>query len=440
MGWIGSVINIFVALLLVAINGFFVAAEFSLVKVRISRVESLVDAKRLFAKNALWLAKRLEKSLSACQLGITMASLALGWVGEPAFAALLTPLLEAIGISSEAIVHTIAFIISFSFITSLHLVVGEQAPKIFAIRKPETMLLWCALPMQFFYLTAYPFMVALNASTDFLLGLVGMKSASEHEIPHSEEEIRALLSEAHVHGNLTRNEHSLLDAVFDFDDLICRRIMLPRTDVDFIDINAENKSLMEMIRRTKHTRYPVCDGSMDDILGVLHVKDLTGFVVEEDFDWRNVMRPPKKVSEQMPVSKLLLHFQGTHQLMAFVIDEYGNVIGIVTLENVLEEIIGDVADEFDSEDPEIVPDGPDAFVVLGTTAVDDLEAKLDIDFGVDDVDTVSGLLVHQTERLLTAGEIVRFERVEAKVMEVADDRAVKVRFLIKRRDGKATGD
>ncbi|MCC6511613.1 MAG: HlyC/CorC family transporter [Pirellulaceae bacterium] len=427
-----SLIRILVALLLVIVNGFFVAAEFSLVKIRISRIEQLVIARRLFAKTARWLAERLEKALSACQLGITMASLALGYVGEPAFEHLLTPVLHGLGIDSPTAVHAIAFIVSFTVITSLHLVVGEQAPKIFAIRQPEVLLLWCAVPLKLFYLCTYPLMTALSATTNLLLRSIGLGDSGEQDIPYTEQEIRALLREAHIHGNLTRSEHRLIDAVFEFDDMVCRRIMVPRGEIDFIDINENVAENFDMMRRTKHTRYPVCDGSLDEVLGVLHVKDLVGRETKADFDFRSIMRPPKKVPENMPISKLLRHFQGTHQLLAFVIDEYGTIIGVVTLENVLEEIIGDVADEFDIEDPEIVPDGPEAYIIQGSAAVADVESQLQLSFGDADVDTMGGLLMDVAERILSAGDVIDLGIAEAKVLAVGDDRVTKLRLKITR--------
>lgn len=428
--WSSHLVSVLVALLLVGINGFFVAAEFSLVKIRISRIEQLVVARRLFAKTARWLAERLERSLSACQLGITMASLALGYVGEPAFEHLLTPLLVRMGMVSETAIQAIAFIASFTVITSLHLVIGEQAPKIFAIRQPENLLLWCAFPLKVFYILAYPLMKLLSASTDFLLGSLGLGESNEQDIPYTEQEIRALLREAHIHGNLTRSEHRLIDAVFEFDDMVCRRIMVPRGEIEFIDINEETKITFDMMRRTKHTRYPVCDGSLDEVLGVLHVKDLVGRDMHGAFDFRSIMRPPKKVPENMPISKLLRHFQGTHQLIAFVIDEYGTIIGVVTLENVLEEIIGDVADEFDIEDPEIVPDGPEAYIIQGSAAVSDVESQLQLSFGDADVDTMAGLLMDVAERIVTAGDVIDLGVAEAKVLDVADDRATRMRLKI----------
>lgn len=417
-----------IALLLLIANGFFVAAEFALVKVRVSRVEQMVVAKRFFSKTALWLAHRLERSLSACQLGITMASLALGWVGEPAVAALMEPLFELVGVESPTIIHTVSFIVGFTLITALHLVVGEQAPKIFAIRQPETMLLWCALPMKIFYVISYPLVAVLNATTAWLLKSVGMKGGTEHEVPYTEEEIRALLREAHIQGNLTRSEARLLDAVFEFDDLVCRRIMLPRGQVEFIDVNQPPLASLDVIRRTKHTRYPVCNGSLDEVLGVVHVKDLIGRDITDSFDFQSIARPPKKVPESMRISKLLRHFQGTHQLLAFVLDEHGTVTGIVTLENVLEEIIGDVADEFDVEDPQIVPDGPDSYVVEGSTAVEDIEQRLEVAFEPTDEDTVAGLLMHYAQRIVGPGETVDLGVAEAKVLEVSDERATRIRI------------
>lgn len=428
--WFPDLITIFVALLLVIVNGFFVAAEFALVKVRLGRIEQLVLNRKLFSRTARWLAQRLEQSLSACQLGITMASLALGRIGEPAFAQLVEPLLRAMQIQSEPIIHAVAFALSFTFVTALHLVIGEQAPKIFAIRKPEGMLLACAVPLQIFFVASYPLLQLLNLTTAGVLKLLGARDSSKDSIPYTEEEIRALLREAHVHGNLTRSEHSLINAVFEFDDLVCRRIMVPRTDVDYVDTEELTETTLAMIHRTKHTRYPICVGSMDQVLGVLHVKDISGATIHDGYDWKSIMRPPKKVPENMPISKLLRHFQGTHQHMAFVVDEYGMIIGIVTLENVLEKIIGEVADEFDEESPEIVPDGPDSYVILGSTQVQSVEVKLGIQFEEADVDTMSGLLLNKAERLLAAGDIIEFPGVTAKVLSVSDDRATKVRITI----------
>ncbi len=428
--WTTTLSLLVIAAALVIANGFFVAAEFALVKIRPSRLDDLVSEGQRFAPTAKWLASRLEQSLSAGQLGITMASLGLGWVGEPAFAKLVAPVLDLLDITNDGTQHVIAFIVAFTVITSLHLVIGEQAPKIFAIREPEKMLLWCAVPMKCFFLLSYPLMSALNTTTTWLLNLMGLRQTSVHGETFTETEIRALVHQAHIHGELTRNERTLIEAIFKFDDLVCHRIMLPRHDVDFIDISEPVDDIMAMIRRTRHTRYPLCDGSLDNVVGVLHIKDLLRENIDESFDFRGIARPPRKVPESLPVGNLLRHFQGTHQLMAFVIDEHGTVIGIVTLENVMEQIVGDVADEFDIEDPEIVPDGPGQFVAVGSTPIEDLEARLNVTFATPEADTLSGLLMHYAQEIVEEGQSIRMGAVQADVLGASNGRAIRVRLTL----------
>jgi len=420
------------ALVLIILNGFFVAAEFALVKVRVARIDQLVKERRPFALTARWLADRLDESLSACQLGITMASLGLGWVGEPAFAALLENPLEWMGITDPQIIHIIGFAAAFSVITGLHLVVGEQFPKIFAIRRPETMLLWCAAPLKLSYIILYPFLAILNETTSFLLQRVGIHGTAEHEGPVSEDEIRVILRDAHVRGNLSRNEHSLINNVFEFDDLIVRRVMVPRNEVAFFDVEQPLAEILDQVRLSKHTRYPVCVGSLDDVLGVVHIKDLLGIPIDSDaFNLRDLMRPPKKVPETMPISRVLRHFQATHQLLAMVIDEYGVATGIVTLENVLEEIVGPVEDEFDTEQPDVVPTGPDEFLVNGSVRLDEARKELSIPLDEsDEADTISGLLMDVHQQILAQGDIIQLQGGIAEVIEVKNDCATKVKFTI----------
>jgi CBS domain containing-hemolysin-like protein len=363
--------------------------------------------------------------LSACQLGITMASLGLGWVGEPAFARLLEPLLHAMGVESEQALHATAFVIAFSTITALHLVIGEQAPKIFAIRRPEQMLLWCAVPLAAFYFMAYPLLAALNWTTSILLRMVGVSSTG-HDVPHSEDEILALVSQAHVHGELTPDEHKLISAVFQFDDLICRRVMVPRSEVVSLDVSMPLEQCEQIVRDTRHSRFPVCNGSLDDVVGVLHTKDLIG-AKPEDFDIAALSRTPHHVPETIPVSRLLQHFQQTHQLMALVDDEHGTVIGVVTLENVLEPIVGAVRDEFDNEHHPIVKDGK-GFLVLGGTPLHMVNDQIGTALDARDVDTVSGLLTEVAGRTLEVGDQVQLDGVQAEVLEVDGTRAVRVRM------------
>lgn len=429
MAWIRDVIEIAIALVLVGLNGFFVAAEFALVKVRGGQLSLLGETGGIRGRAAQWLGTRLDASLSACQLGITMASLALGWVGEPAFAHLLRPLFERMGVSDPHLLHTAAFIVAFTVITALHLVVGEQAPKIYAIRRPHKLLLWCVIPLALFYFLAYPLLVALNAATSMLLRWVGVNSSSEHDAPHTEIEIRELVGQAHAHGELTRSEHRLINAVFEFDDLICRRVMVPRNEVVFFTVGESLEECQRVIRENKHTRYPVCDTSLDDVVGMLHSKDLIG-LEDDSFDLRSLLRPSHHVPETLPISRLLRHFQTTHQLMALVDDEYGTLVGIVTLENVVERIVGSVEDEFDHEDPPISEERANQFVIQGTAPLALASERLGILLQSDDVDTFSGYLTAQTGRALKVGDQLDFEGARADILEMDGTRATRIRVIL----------
>ena len=413
------------ALVLVAINGFFVAAEFAFVKIRGSQIQQFVREGRPFAKTARWLAERLEDSLSACQLGITIASLALGAVGEPAFHALLNPLFRSL---PETVQHILAYAVALGIITAMHLVVGEQAPKIFAIRRPEKMALWCSLPLKIFFIMSYPLLKSLNWCTEVILRWLGVDSAG-HDTPHTEEEIKALLREAHVHGDLTRNEHHLINAVFEFDDMVCRRVMVPRADVSFFTTDQPWNDCLSQAKRTRHTRFPLCEGSLDHVVGVIHIKDLTGIPAGADVNLREMARPPKQVPDEMPISRLLKHFQGTHQHMAFVIDEYGTVIGIVTMENVIEQIVGKVEDEFDLETPDVVPDEPGVFIVQGSAPIESVRRTLKLELP-GDVDTFSGLLVSVEGEILEAGDKIDLDGATAEVLDVKGSRATRVRVRL----------
>jgi CBS domain containing-hemolysin-like protein len=431
--WVANVILIAVTIVLVLLNGFFVASEFALVKLRRGRLEELVREGRLFSPTAKWLMDRLDRALSACQLGITMASLGLGWIGEPAIARLLEPAFHAIGITSAAVLHTISFIIAFTIITAAHLTIGEQAPKIFAIRRPESIALWCAVPLRWFYIVSYPLLMGLNSVTSLLLRTVGVHGAGEHDAPHSEEEIRALLSHSHAHGELTQSEARLLEAVFEFDETACRQVMVPRIDVQFFDVN---KSLAEAIRTARtsaHTRFPLCDGSLDHVLGVIHTKDLIGVTEQDGIELREIARPPHYVPETAPIRRLLAQFKASRQHLAFVIDEYGSVDGIVTLENVLERLVGSVQDEFDAEAPMVVPDGPGRFLVPGGAAISEVNRRLDLHLASREVETVGGLIMERLGRVATPGDRVSLDDgVEAEVLEAAGARIERVRLVLPR--------
>ena len=420
------------AVFLLFLNGFFVAAEFALVKLRPSQIEVLVAEGRRFAKTTQWLSDHLDAALGACQLGITIASLGLGWVGEPAVARFTEPLLVSAGVSSPAVVHGVSFAIAFSIITALHLVIGELAPKAVAIRRAVPTALACAVPLRWFYLAFYPVLAVLNGAALALLRVFGIDSADSPHGDHSEEEIRALVTRAKVAGELSRAEHELLSAVFEFDDLICRQVMLPRGDIVFIRIDQPYDEWMKLVRRTKHTRYPICNESLDKTIGVVHIKDLLDVDADDSDALTRLMRPPHMVPESMPMTRLLRQFQAIRQHLALVVNELGTVTGMVTLENAIEQIIGPVEDEFDVETPEIVPAGNHTFLVDGRALIESVERELAVSLGGDapTTDTLSGLLVLRLGRMLQTGDVVEFPGVRAAVVDVKGGRAGRIRLTV----------
>jgi CBS domain containing-hemolysin-like protein len=430
--WCGDLLLIAAAVGLVVLNGFFVAAEFALVKIRVARVEAFVREGRPFAGTLRWLSKRLDASLSACQLGITVASLGLGWIGEPAIARLLEPLFHRVGGVSDAVVHGVSFAVAFTAITMVHLVVGEQAPKIYAIRRAEPVALLSSVPLRVFYVLTYPFLVALNAASNWLLRRVGIEGAHGHEVPHDEAEIRAMIVQARAVGEITGIEHQILDAVFDFEERTARQVMVARPDVVVLEAAMSTAEVFETIRRARHTRYPLVEGSLDETIGIVHVKDLSGRDPASTLDLREVARRPQTVPETLPLGRLLRHFQATHQHLALVVDEHGSIAGIVTLENVLEQLIGSVQDEFDVETPLIVPSGSGTYLVQGLTGIDHVNRELGLALSSEEADTLSGLLMAEAGRLLRAGDRIELEGAVAEVVEVRGARAETVRLCLPR--------
>lgn len=423
---------VFVSFALIAINGIFVAAEFALVNIKPSRVDSRVAQKRLFSRLVRRQFKNLEDSISACQLGRTISSLALGWLGEPAFAALLEPHFSKITGNSYALTHAVSLLFAFLVIATLHLTLGEQIPKVLALTRPESIATFCALPLRIFRFFSYPFLTSLNGISRALLNLFGVSEFVAHDSTHTEDEIRSLLGRAHLQGHLTRTEHRLLNAVFEFDDRVVREIMLPKKDVVFLESSESPTKLLELIRTTKHSRYPFGHGSLDEVEGVLHIKDLLGQEIDDNFDFKPMLRPPHKVPEGLEIGKLLRQFQATKQHMAFVMDEFGNVIGAVTMENVIEQIVGTVQDEFDLEDPLIVPEQNGIFLVDGGISLEELEKSLKYEFEDTEADTLSGFLTFKLEQLPKEGDEVDLGQFVAEVIETLDSCAEKVRIRVKK--------
>ena len=415
---------------LLALNGFFVAAEFALVKMRSSRVDTLVGENIRFSKTLLWHTDRLDASLAACQLGITLASLGLGWIGEPALAGLLERPFHYIGLGSPVVIHTVSFIIAFSLFTALHITIGEQVPKIYAIRRPEPIALVCAWPLKLFYLGSYPFLVLLNATSNAILRRLGMSAGGGHDEPPTEDEIRHLLTESRLAGELTKSEHKLMNAVFDFDDLVARQIMIPRKDLVAFDLNRGVKEFLELVAKTLHSRYPVYDASADNIVGLLHVKDFAGRRAEDVSNLRDHIRSIEQVPESMSITSLLAKLQSSKVHMTLVADEYGSIVGAVTLEDILERLVGNIQDEFDSEPELIRKDGVGKFLVSGLTPIELVNRSIGVYLHHDSADTISGFIVDTLDRNPVIGDVVELgDDFRAEVLNVDGPRAIEIKIV-----------
>jgi len=340
---------IIVAFILVFLNGFFVLSEFSIVKVRRSKLEEFVKEKKANAKMALEVTSKLDTYLSACQLGITLSSLALGWIGEPALAVILKDLLANFEIN-PALIHTIAFIVAFSLITLLHVVLGELVPKSIAIAIADKAVLWVARPLHWFWVLFLPCIKVFDILAAFTLKIFGMKPAKEYELTHSEEEIKIIASESQKGGVLDEFETEIIRNAVDFSDTMAKEIMTPRKDMICLNKQQSYAENMKILCEHKHTRFPYIDGSKDSVLGMIHIRD----IVQNELSVKNenleqFIKPMILVPENISISKVLVMMNKQRSHTALVVDEYGGTAGILTMEDIMEEIIGEIKNE-DEED------------------------------------------------------------------------------------------
>ncbi|WP_371381659.1 hemolysin family protein [Sporomusa aerivorans] len=411
---------------LVLLNGFFVAAEFAMVKVRSTRIDTLLQEGNTRAKYAKRLVDNLDAYLSACQLGITLASLGLGWIGEPAIANLIEPVLADIGFS-EAMIHTIAFAVAFSIITALHIILGELAPKSLAIQKADSVTIWTSVPLIAFYKLMFPFIWVLNSLANWILRTVGIEVASEHEAAHTEEEIRILMAESHQQGYINQTELTYVDNIFDFAERHVNEVMIPRTDMvclyaeDSFAINLE-KALEEQL-----TRYPVCDPDKDHIIGFVHIKDLLAALAKgESPGLKEMVREIIAIPETMPISNLLKLMQKERAQIALVIDEYGGTAGLVTVEDILEEIVGEIQDEFDEERPSVEMREEHVHSVDGRLLIEEVNEVFGLDLDAEDVDTLGGWMSSRVEMPPRIGQQVDYADYALMIEEVDNMRVTRV--------------
>jgi CBS domain containing-hemolysin-like protein len=400
------------ALLFIIANGFFVAAEFALVKVRPTQLAELSVKGSTRARMTRRILKRLDAYLAACQIGITIASLALGWIGEPAFASLLMPLLPA------AVAHSIAIATSFVLISALHIVLGEQVPKFLAIEKPVGTALWTAHPLHAFYVVTFPAIWLLRGLTNAALRLFRIRHGGDAGDVHSEEELRAILSHSEKAGVLSEENREIIEGVFQFSKRTARQIMVPRTDVVVLSIKRTIEENLNVIRTSRHTRYPLCDGTLDKTIGLIHVKDL--LLAQMRGPGRTLLELKRDVlfiPENSTVDAVLSQFIEHKTHMAVVLDEYGGASGIVSLENITEELFGQIQDEFDRERPEIEPLGNGRYRVRGDYLIEDLADRLKVDVGQPAEETVGGYVAAKIEREVAPGDRVQLGDLSIQVIE-----------------------
>lgn len=424
--WLGLAIGLFLVLL----NGFFVAAEFALVKVRPTQLDPHVERGNRKAKAARHMVSHLDAYLSATQLGITLASLALGWIGEPAFAWLLEPLVSRIPFASPAMLHTISITTAFMVITVLHIVLGELAPKSVAIRKPEPTSLWVAMPLIAFYKISFPAIWVLNHAANSILKLFGIQPVSEEEGAHDEEEIRLLLASSHA-GVLSEQKRDILDNVFELSHRTARQIMVPRPDVVFLATNKTVEENLEVARSSGHTRFPLAeDGELDHVIGLIHIKDVFRSDGEPEA-LESLRRDIAFVPDTMRLDRLLRRMRVERSHMAAVLDEYGGVSGIVTMENVIEEIVGEIQDEFDLEPPELLKVEESVYEISGLMLVKDLEDELSIEFSDRDEDTIGGVVLSELGRRPRPSDKVEIDPLMVEVLEIDGNRAKTLKVTVK---------
>jgi CBS domain containing-hemolysin-like protein len=415
---------------LVALNAFFVASEFAIVKVRSSQLDALEDEGNVRAVFAKHVRSRLDAYLSATQLGITLASLALGWVGEQFLAHMLQPIFALLNVQSHAVISTVSITLAFIGITFLHIVFGELAPKYIAIGSPLTTTLALARPLGGFYILFKPAIWVLNKSSNFFLEkLLRIKPVAGSELAHSEEELRLILDESEKSDEVSELGRDLLVNALDLRQRVVRDIMTPRGEVVFLDLEEDFEKNVKKAFESRHTRFPLCRGHLDNAVGLVHIKELMPMIRDPQPDLLRIRRELIPVPEMMSLEKLLNLFLTKHAHLAIVVDEYGGTVGMVTLENVLEEIVGDIQDEFDSEKAEFRKISETEFSVDGALGLYELRDLAGLELESADVSTIGGYVTHLLGHLPKQGEQVRINDYLVTISQTDGRRVGQLHFV-----------
>jgi CBS domain containing-hemolysin-like protein len=426
--WVMVALKLTLVLFLVAANGFFVAAEFALVGVRRSRIETLAAAGKSAARRLIRQLNNLNAYLSASQLGITLASLGLGWVGEPVIARLLERPFAAL---SDGWRHGLAFAIAFAIITILHIVLGEQAPKLFGLARAEKVALAVSLPLELFYRVFQWPIRALDWASARTVGLFGLKSSPEHASSYTEAELRHLIDLSRESGHLRAEERRLIHKVFEFSDTLVREAMVPRTAIAAIPSDCSLTALTKAFEQHRYSRLPVYRESIDDVVGFVHSKDVMPFLLKpEKFHLQDVMQPPLFVVDTARLEDVLRQLQKEKTHFGFVVDEHGGLEGIITLEDLLEEIVGEISDEHDEEvNEQIMPVDEHKYILSGGLAVRDLNRRLKLSFPESEsYTTIAGFLMTEAGHVLKPGDKVNYNGIKFEVDRVERRRVITVKL------------
>jgi CBS domain containing-hemolysin-like protein len=412
-------IQVLITLVLVLLNGFFVAAEFAIVKIRVSQLEQKAQEGNRMAILSKQIVSNLDGYLAATQFGITLASLGLGWIGEPVVSKILIGGMELVGLSLDPeLAHQIALPMAFAIITVLHIVFGELAPKSIAIQRPESTTLVLSYPLHVFFLIFRPVVWVLNGIANVILKTVGITPSHGSEV-HSSDELRYLVQQQKDSGMIEAADYDLIKNAFNFSERLARQIMIPRPQVTGIDINDFSEEKLEKVIEDGYSRMPVYEDTLDQIIGVLHLKDLLLRMRQgKEIVLQELVRPVATVHGSKPIGALLRDFQLNRQQMAIIIDEYGGVDGIVTMEDILEELVGEIQDEYDNEAPIVRNESDNTYTVQGSAAIGDINDKLPHDITKrPDYETLAGFLIWKFGRIPAVGETLKTKHYEFTILK-----------------------
>ncbi len=422
--------ELILVILIIFANAFFVAAEFAIVKVRSTQIQPLADNKNQRAKIAMKILANQDAYLSASQVGITMTSLGLGWVGEPVTAKLLSPVFTWAGMTNEQTIHTLSVIVGFIFLTFLHISLGEQAPKMLAIKSPKSVSLIVAIPLNLFYVSFKPIVWLLNHAANMILRVIGIQQVPDNERINSEEELRLLITEGRKSGAIDQTEHQLIEKIFEFNDKQATEIMVPRNHMVAIDIDDSREKIFLLVTEEGFSRLPVYKDTIDNIVGLIYTKDLISAAEHRELiAIQDIIRPAFFVSSTKLIGNMLKEMQRNKVHMAIVVDEYGGVEGLVTIEDIIEEIVGEIQDEYDvDETQEVVNEKSGVYLVNPIISIENFNKKFKSEIPEDtDYQTLNGFLQKVTGHIPEVYERIDFKGMSFVVTKKSGNRILQVR-------------